>query len=1423
MKPVRPVQSKSKGTDNRKRPRGQPKSKPNPKASSKPSRRSKQPQSEEGWFSIRDIIDEKAEGGRVQYLIDWEGTDNNGKPYEPTWEPAENVTDVAINAWLDKKIQEATRIADSAGDSTPRLPLEAAPDTSTQDTEPVQASNWRRVKRKAQQISSEGTLATARNREHSEEGEEVSAKRRRTEGFSTQAGGSAPHVDARNSQVPPVRVFRSTLELDERAEAGIVTNPQAGQIVIELPGATTFDTSDFRAITLSQSTQQSRQTPFPELQHPSSVVVNDARVIPDSQDTQSLAIGDLSIPGAHSNSHQDSSAIPSRQQDPQFVPATWTLPSPNTAEDSGPDPSGSRNTDQNPDQNPDQDRGSPQATSSGPSRRSVEISSPAFQSQPAFDWDIPAATSQATTSHNSIIPASIQRPTLHQPPPQPETQHTHSTHRPSTPSISQAAQIVQPLSSHPAETISQSEIDSPAIEEGDQVHKTTPGQDVEVIPGRPRSDLNDTRGASASPSVSGRLQSSPPIPETRLAAVEKVDESGDLPCITVDQTHKSRPSTPCTTMDGASAAATPESVRDRLRRMREEHFSTPPINTAASPLLAASTPAPADPVLPIFHNSTSPTEARGDDERTAEVSRAVPSIAPLHPLPSLGEVRQIQAESPFEAAHPTIDASSSHDHVIANAAAVPMHPFIAPPMEQPATLNPSTLTLSIENEADGSPSVQTDDGLTSLLPLPGAAHSDDEGANVDYSHTPAGSIEHIITLPFQASIRPQYNDIIRDNERLIHEYNSCYQVYPHKTPRQDLVEKLDIMFNRLFDICDIPPFADDVSSLPSEQVSRHVSGTNGKFAFVAEFLDKLLGWGSDKRILILARPGKLSDLLDHVIRSKGPRYRRSGREVVGPADARHPLSVTLCSTTDEPSVVPKDSDVVIVFDHTFSPQLISSGGNTTPPTILTLVTTASIQHLNMNITDEVQPLERKNLLMRVLVTAMPLVENPEITPSPPPSPHLTAFPPSPLAIARKFAAQIQMPEEDEDGFYWEPQKLPEEVFGDIFSQINSTQFTGPVAETDGYPWSRKRPYAGDDDDRGFPKRPKMAQPEVVSSPSNVSEGVRSLFKDSPAPGLEKGTVMVSVEELETIARRLADLQSKVGESKMREREFRQLSDRAQKEVNSYRMTSNQIQRRYMEALFDRGIFETNAKEAQEKAAVLSQSLERSQADVKTLKAIRTQLQAQLTQANRYLMASSNPSHTKLGEMENALETAKTETQRLQQRLVLLQSDADYTKNLYDQSSQRASELAAENRAFEKQIAELTRKADSNIVEANKVQARNEVRSLSLQVKDYKSQLRDRELELNRAKDELRALKTGRRETRQSSVPHSPRLSSLGVMSPRTGNRGPSAMGGPSSSRGTSPAPPTGVFEAPGAVAANSSPYNLGPGASRLSHLRDQRF
>ncbi|TRX96201.1 hypothetical protein FHL15_002925 [Xylaria flabelliformis] len=1396
------------------RPRDQPRRQPKPK---KPKQQKAEPEAEEGWYTIRDIIDEKIERGRILYLIDWEGTDQNGRRYDPTWvrfnpsnplfltshsrltrsqEPAANVTAVAINAWRDKKNEEASKAADALGHD--RIPPSLE---STQETDPAVLSP-RRAKRKLEQRYTERTPMTS-----SGNTKERAHKRRRTEASRAASGLQAPRSESSEQQASSSSGDLDTgdPEGDRPPQPGEVTQNQGAKLVVELPRELPIDPSEFQII----ASQATSQATVPEQ-------ARDQRVIPDSQEVSGTSVSgannsysqppDLLLESQHARDPPTSlgppedlarasslSSIPSRQPDPRIVDTSGFFANPNLSTNSAVNPGANLN------------RSLLHITSTGPFQGPVNESSPNFQTQLERDFGTIVATSSVTASHGTTIPESLRHHSNAQISQGSESQHSYTTNRNSTPSNSQAAQVVPPFISHLGEAVSSSDSDFSVFEEDRTVSKSVlregsaqaesqdSSQALSELDGNSRisvtSQGHEPASSTASPRKSQPATRGSGGPEPRYSRVEPPQQV--------------RPATP-TDMAGTSAAGTSLPAKERFRLLREEYFGKSPPATSTSP--AASSPVPSDSNAYISNASTPQAVTHANGEKSPAVDIPAPLISPILPLPS--GPAQAQIGPPIESAQAHIDPVPSHGH----AGSLSLNSYHAPPMEQPTTLDPSNLTLSIEN-VEGSPSVPTDDGLTSG-PLAGSSNSDEDEMHTDYPrsllpHVPTGPHEYLVTLPFQTSSRPQYNDIIRENEELMNEYNASFRVLPFETPRQHLIEKLDMMFSRLFDICDFPPFLESITSMSSEQITKHIIGTNAKFSFVAELIDNLRASNSDKKVLILVRPGRLMDLLGHVILSRGCRYIRSGQEVVSAADAEHPLTVCLSSTSDEEPLASADVDVVIAFDHTFRQELIRSTNQHTP-VILALVNIASIQHLNMRIMEEnLQPFERKNVLMLALVKAMRYVEEPDIS--------------EPIfSIAKKFARRIQMPEDDEDDFYWEPQTIPTEIFDDMYaasSQIDATQLSGQGLGTSQHPDSRKRSY-------NLTKRPKISQPQVVTSSSHISDAIRNLFGGDLTHGSNKATVMVSIDKLHALADQYADMKSKLEESKARETEFRQLSDRAQKEVDGYVSSINNIQTKYMDALKERGIFEADCKIAQEQASVLSGSLESCRTEITTLKAARTELEKKLAEANNALLNSSNPDLVKVAELEKGLNEANAETQQLKKRLVVMQSDLDYSKNLYNQASQRATDLSSENRGFENKIQELQRKADDNIIAVNKVQSRNEVRVLAQQVTEQKNLVRERTTELNKIREELKSLRSGRRETRQSSVPRSPRLSSLGVMSPRNGTRGPSAMGGPSSSRGTSPQPPTAIFDAPagsGNGVQNAALFNQGSGANRFAHLRDQRF
>lgn len=284
---------------------------------------------------------------------------------------------------------------------------------------------------------------------------------------------------------------------------------------------------------------------------------------------------------------------------------------------------------------------------------------------------------------------------------------------------------------------------------------------------------------------------------------------------------------------------------------------------------------------------------------------------------------------------------------------------------------------------------------------------------------------------------------------------------------------------------------------------------------------------------------------------------------------------------------------------------------------------------------------------------------------------------------------------------------------------------------------------------------------------------------------------VSVEQLEALAFRIFELESDLEREASDETRTRLLARNLGVELESYKRTVEVLTPKYNEALNDRSTFEQTAKKAVEDNAAAQKRLEASKHDLETAKAENKALEARLADANQQLANSSNPDLSRLALAEQELLETKTKLAALEKRMVTTTNEMEYSRSAYQNASNAHTELSNENSALKRKIAELERKASDNVVAVNQINADQEKKFLSKQNDEYRALIRDRERELEVARAELRHLKSGRRETRQASVPRSPRTTT-GIMSPRTtvGRRGGggNAVDTAASSRGNSPAP-----------------------------------
>ena len=259
------------------------------------------------------------------------------------------------------------------------------------------------------------------------------------------------------------------------------------------------------------------------------------------------------------------------------------------------------------------------------------------------------------------------------------------------------------------------------------------------------------------------------------------------------------------------------------------------------------------------------------------------------------------------------------------------------------------------------------------------------------------------------------------------------------------------------------------------------------------------------------------------------------------------------------------------------------------------------------------------------------------------------------------------------------------------------------------------------------------------------------------------------------------------------------------QFRSHERTIETIQPRYMDALRDRAAYEKECKAAVEKEKAATERLEAQKAEVDLLK-------SKLADANAAMANSSNPDLAKLAQTEKERDDALTNIDKLNKKVRAAQNDLEYSRKAYQDASNAHTELSTENKDLKTRVADLEKRASDNLLKIHQLHSRNELAAVNAQIDELQAMLENRERELDRALQELRALKNGRRETRGSSVPRSPRTAA--VMSPRTG-RG--AVGG-TGSRGTSPA--AGGLSSDASTPVPGMTYFPGGGGGRWGHLRD---
>jgi chromosome segregation ATPase len=229
-------------------------------------------------------------------------------------------------------------------------------------------------------------------------------------------------------------------------------------------------------------------------------------------------------------------------------------------------------------------------------------------------------------------------------------------------------------------------------------------------------------------------------------------------------------------------------------------------------------------------------------------------------------------------------------------------------------------------------------------------------------------------------------------------------------------------------------------------------------------------------------------------------------------------------------------------------------------------------------------------------------------------------------------------------------------------------------------------------------------------------------------------------------------------------------------------TIQNVQPKYRQAIADKGRAEAERDAAQSQAIKLNEVNNTRVEEIAKLKAEKTNLEAELTVARAALSTSSVPEAAKLAQAQDQIRELLAEKERLEKRVASVQGNFDFTRDAYQKASSHVTELNNEINQLKEENMILNRQASDNRVRIAEIQRASEAKQREERIEELEALLKDRERELAKKSEELKIKTNGRRETRGTSVPRSPRLGS-GAMSPR-----PQFARTAGGSRGASPAP-----------------------------------
>ncbi|KAK6608445.1 endosomal cargo receptor [Botrytis cinerea] len=603
-----------------------------------------------------------------------------------------------------------------------------------------------------------------------------------------------------------------------------------------------------------------------------------------------------------------------------------------------------------------------------------------------------------------------------------------------------------------------------------------------------------------------------------------------------------------------------------------------------------------------------------------------------------------------------------------------------------------------------------------------------------------GRNEFIIPLPMMNQVRDVYDTTVRDRKNDIISFLG-------ESPTAADSETMDLMIEELKLICDHQDLIVEESStqsLDDSTQARYAVTISTKFLFVQQFLDSLRS--TKVHVVILARE-MILPILEALFRFREYNYSRPDISGTPEKVTKDSMQITLLPTwIDVRDCLVAPASVVLAFDSSFPTSEVRDEYHQILPLdpknpekrvpLLWLVTTNSVEHIELCIPTRGSS-RRKDKLVQYITQTRKVVGRLD-----------TTIYPEPQQAAIAAAEYIL---EDPMEVSWPIVPMPDidiplpgyGAFNRRSDSLTQSLFS-PAAPTIQPGSKRPSNFDAVDEDTAF-KRQRL-------TPTRQGREL----------------------DLNTMNGNLVELN----------KELKILRSRCE----DYEGSIKRIQPKFQRALDERARFEHENAQAVKRLSEYEKKLEIQGSAVTKLREENASLKNELAVAQNSLVTSAVPSVAELQKTKDELCTAQAEIERLKKNHMSAEKRADYATSLYQEHSQQNHEMRNQLATLQSERKGLQSEASAARVEIQKVNHDGIIQQQLDSINDLKRELAERERMLESVSRQLESYQNGRRTTRGTSVPRSPRMN---TMSPRPRVMGNMAPGSNTASRGNSPTP--GVF------------------------------